>query len=84
MKVSKFLTENIPAVEDDTSLIIGLKNIKSHYNASKSDVMFTLYYKPLDKIKYNNEPCKDPTINYSESTYKDDEYAWNLCYNELS
>jgi len=32
MRIEKFLKENLPIVENDTSVFIGLKNIKTHYN----------------------------------------------------
>lgn len=38
-KIQKFLNENL----DLDSIKIGQKNIKTHYNAYKNDVMFTLY-----------------------------------------
>jgi hypothetical protein len=34
-KVEKFLLDNIPMGENDTDVYIGLKNIKTHYNAGK-------------------------------------------------
>lgn len=42
-KVEKFLTEYLNIGENDTELILGKKNIVSHYNAGKSEVMFTFY-----------------------------------------
>ena len=41
--------------------IIGLRNVKTHYNNNKKDIMFTFY----------------------DDVYKDEEKAWNLCFNEL-
>lgn len=83
-KVEKFLLDNIPMGENDTDVYIGLKNIKTHYNAGKQDVMFTLYYKKFGYDEYT-DGCKEvtrvPVIN--ESLEKD-EIAWNLCYNEIS
>ena len=83
-KVEKFLLDNIPMGENDTDVYIGLKNIKTHYNAGKQDVMFTLYYKKFGYDEYT-DGCKEvtrvPVIN--ESLEKD-ELAWNLCYNEIS
>ena len=43
MKIQKFLNDNITLREQDKYPIIGLKNIKSHYNNFKGDVMFTFY-----------------------------------------
>ena len=42
-RVEKFLIDNISLTEFEKTPIIGLKNVKSHYNAFKSDVMFTFY-----------------------------------------
>jgi hypothetical protein len=41
--VQKFLNDNITLKEQETSPIIGIRNVKSHYNAFKKDVMFTFY-----------------------------------------
>ena len=43
MKIQKFLNDNITLREQDKYPIIGLKNVKSHYNNFKGDVMFTFY-----------------------------------------
>jgi hypothetical protein len=43
MKIQKFLNENIKLQESDKYPIIGLKNVKTHYNNYKGDVMFTFY-----------------------------------------
>ena len=43
MKIQKFLNDNITLKEQDKYPIIGLKNVKSHYNNFKGDVMFTFY-----------------------------------------
>lgn len=42
-KVQKFLNDNISLGEHETKPIIGIRNVKSHYNAFKNDVMFTFY-----------------------------------------
>ena len=60
-KVNKFLIDNITLGERELYPIIGLKNVKTHYNNNKKDVMFTFY----------------------DDVFKDEEKAWNLCYNEL-
>jgi hypothetical protein len=61
-RVQKFLIDNISLTETECWPIIGVRNVKTHYNAYKSDVMFTFY----------------DDINTLE------EYAWNLCYNEIT
>lgn len=43
MKVNKYLIDNITLGERETTPIIGIRNVKTHYNANKSDVMFTFY-----------------------------------------
>lgn len=42
-KVQKFLNENITLTEKELTPIIGVRNVKTHYNAFKHDVMFTYY-----------------------------------------
>jgi hypothetical protein len=43
MKIQRFLNDNIKLNEADKYPIIALKNVKSHYNNNKGDVMFTFY-----------------------------------------
>ena len=50
-KVNKFLIENISLGEREHYPIIGLKNVKTHYNNNKKDIMFTFY----DDIYQNEE-----------------------------
>lgn len=42
-KVQKFLNDNISLDEKETNPIIGIRNVKTHYNKFKQDVMFTFY-----------------------------------------
>ena len=42
-KVQKFLNDNITLGEHDILPTLGLRNVKTHYNKSKYDVMFTFY-----------------------------------------
>lgn len=42
-KIQEFLNENITLSEREMSPIIGVRNVKGHYNAFKQDVMFTFY-----------------------------------------
>ena len=52
-KVGKFLIDNISLGERETSPIIGLRNVKTHYNNNKKDIMFTFYddiYKDEEKV----------------------------------
>lgn len=42
-KLNKFLIDNISLGERELYPIIGLKNVKTHYNNNKKDIMFTFY-----------------------------------------
>lgn len=42
-RVNQFLNENITLGEKELYPIIGLKNVKTHYNNNKKDIMFTFY-----------------------------------------
>lgn len=42
-KVQKFLNDFIDLTENDKKPMVGLKNVKTHYNAFKKDVTFTFY-----------------------------------------
>ena len=43
MKIQEFLNQNISLSERELSPIIGVRNVKTFYNAFKHDVMFTFY-----------------------------------------
>lgn len=43
MKIQKFLNDNIKLKEEDKYPTIGLRNVKTHYNNYKGDIMFTFY-----------------------------------------
>lgn len=52
-KVNSFLIDNISLGELEKYPIIGLKNVKTHYNNNKHDIMFTFYddiYKDEEKV----------------------------------
>ena len=52
-KVNKFLVDNISLGERELYPIIGLKNVKTHYNNNKKDIMFTFYddvYQDEEKV----------------------------------
>ena len=52
-KVNKFLIDNISLGERELYPIVGLKNVKTHYNNNKKDIMFTFYddiYKDEEKV----------------------------------
>jgi hypothetical protein len=42
-KIQQFLNQNITLDERETHPILGIRDVKSHYNAFKQDVMFTFY-----------------------------------------
>ena len=42
-KIQQFLNQNISLSERELTPIIGIRNVKAHYNAFKQDVMFTFY-----------------------------------------
>ena len=42
-RVQEFLNQNISLTERESEPIIGVRNVKTHYNAFKQDVMFTFY-----------------------------------------
>ena len=51
-KVNKFLVDNITLSERELYPTIGLKNVKTHYNNNKKDIIFTFYddvYKDEEK-----------------------------------
>jgi hypothetical protein len=43
MKIQHFLNDKITLKEEDKYPTIALRNVKSHYNNYKGDVMFTFY-----------------------------------------
>lgn len=42
-RVQKFLIDNISLTESECWPIIGIRNVKTHYNPYKNDIMFTFY-----------------------------------------
>ena len=42
-KVQEFLNQNITLTERENTPIIGIRNVKTHFNKFKNDVMFTFY-----------------------------------------
>ena len=52
-KVNKFLIENISLGEREVYPFVGIRNVKTHYNNNKKDIMFTFYddvYKDEEKV----------------------------------
>lgn len=42
-RVQEFLNQNISLTERETDPIVGIRNVKTHFNKLKNDVMFTFY-----------------------------------------
>lgn len=52
-RVNKFLIDNITLGERENTPYIGIRNVKTHYNNNKKDIMFTFYdntYKDEEKV----------------------------------
>lgn len=64
-RVQKFLIDNITLAESEKEPIIGIRNVKSHYNAYKSDVMFTFY----DNLDAQNEKVWNLCWNEISQTF---------------
>ena len=74
MKVQRFLNDNITLKEQDKYPTIGLKNVKSHYNNFKGDVMFTFY---------NDDEGTTWNLCYNERMGKwITRYSWTPLYSE--
>ena len=74
MKIQRFLNDNIKLNESDKYPIIGLKNVKTHYNNYKGDVMFTFY---------NFSESKEWNFCYNERLNKwITKYTWTPLYSE--
>ena len=50
MKVQSFLNEHVKLSETDKYPIISLKNVKTHYNDFKGDILFTFYNDSKDEV----------------------------------
>lgn len=74
-KVENFLKENIPTLDNDIKKQVALRNIKTHYNQTKSDVIFTFYMTNEDRLAKED--------NREKYKYYD-EKAWSLCLNEIT
>lgn len=76
-KVNKFLIDNLSLSERETDPIIGVRNVKTHYNANKNDVIFTFYDQ-----KYGFED-KAWSLCYNELTQSFTTfYSWIPSYSE--
>lgn len=76
-KVQKFLNDNITLSEHETTPVIGIRNVKTHYNPFKNDIMFTFY----DDINTIEE--KVWNLCYNEALEKFSTfYSWVPSYSE--
>lgn len=74
MKVQRFLNDNIKLYEQDKYPIVALKNVKSHFNNYKGDIMFT-FYNELKGTTWN--------LCYNERMDKwITRYSWTPLYSE--
>ena len=74
MHIQRFLNDNILLKEQDTKPIIGLKNVKAHYNNYKGDIMFT-FYNFQEGVEWN--------LCYNERMSKwVTRYSWTPLYSE--
>lgn len=74
MKVQQFLNDNIKLSEREKYPIVSLKNVKSHYNNYKGDIMFT-FYNEAKGVTWN--------LCYNERMDKwITRYSWTPLYSE--
>lgn len=74
MKVQRFLNENIKLYEADKYPTVALKNVKTHYNNYKGDVMFTFYN---EKTNTTWNLCYNERMNKWITRY-----SWTPLYSE--
>lgn len=82
-RIEKFLVNNLTLSENDVLPYLAIKNIASHYNANKSDVIFTFYTRQFEWEELKDECGKTIGYNPILSTEIQDELAWSICYNEI-
>ena len=75
--IQEFLNNNITLSEQETDPYIGIRNVKTHYNKNKGDIMFTFY----NNLEGFNETCWN--ICYNEVLKKwITFYSWIPSYSE--
>ena len=82
-RVEQFLINNLTLPENDILPCLAIKNIASHYNANKSDVIFTFYTRPFEWKDVTDKCGKIIGHKPILSTEIQDELAWSICYNEI-
>ena len=65
LKVQRFLNENINLKESDKVPTLGLRNVKTHYNKNKGDILFTFYNASKQWNLCYNENLKKFSTFYS-------------------
>ena len=63
LRIQEFLNNNITFTERELTPILGIRNVKTHYNSFKHDIMFTFYddLKGLNEVAWNI--CWNETMN---------------------
>lgn len=62
-KVQKYLNDNITLGETEKTPMIALRNVKTHFNAYKGDVMFTFYDSTRDNVETKWSLCYNEEVN---------------------
>jgi hypothetical protein len=65
LKVQRFLNENINLTESDKLPLMGVTNVKTHYNKNKGDIIFTFYNKDKEWSLCYNENLQKFITYYS-------------------
>lgn len=76
-KVNKFLIDNITLGERELYPTVGLRNVKTHYNNNKKDIMFTFY----DDVYEDEENCWNLCYNELMGEFITF-YSWVPSYSE--
>lgn len=69
MKVQEFLNQNITLSERELTPMIGVRNVKSMYNAFKHDVMFTFYDNLIGSSEKSWNLCFNEWLNVFTTFY---------------
>ena len=80
-KIQGFLNRNITLTERETTPIIGIRNVKAHYNAFKHDVMFTFYDNLYDYEEKVWNLCWNELANNGYGAFISF-YSWVPSYSE--
>lgn len=92
-KIEQFLNNNIDLGETDNIPILGIRNVHSHWNQYKQEVMFTFYdwqelYQQLGVTEDTTELPELPTISSTDQVSVEKitpkRYQWNIAYNIIS